>query len=120
MMQLLFHLWGDYITQNEWMSKHKAKRGIEGLRACLIHCLLYSAPFAFISSQPAWCVIFFSHFFIDRYRLAIVLIRIKNWEWDSDNFGFGKQTPIWLSTWLFIIIDNILHVTINYLAIRFL
>lgn len=34
--------------------------------------------------------------------------------------GYPANTPVWLSTWLLIIADNTLHLTINYLALRYL
>lgn len=34
--------------------------------------------------------------------------------------GYPLDAPIWLSTWLLIIADNILHITINGLALRYL
>jgi len=119
MVQLLFHLWGDYITQNHWMSVNKVKNSVRGYLAALIHSIIYTIPFLFIGSYTACFMIFITHFLIDKYRLAIYLIRLKNWEWSGD-FGFPKGTPIWLSVWLMIIIDNIIHITINYLSLNFL
>lgn len=34
--------------------------------------------------------------------------------------GYPSETPIWLSTWLMIIADNTMHLSINYLSLRFL
>lgn len=34
--------------------------------------------------------------------------------------GFSDKTPIWLSTWLMIIVDNTTHITINYLCLTYL
>jgi hypothetical protein len=34
--------------------------------------------------------------------------------------GYPPSTPIWMATWLTIICDNTLHLTINYLALRYL
>jgi hypothetical protein len=34
--------------------------------------------------------------------------------------GYPPNTPAWMAVWLLIIADNTLHLTINYLALRFL
>lgn len=120
MTQLIFHLIGDYITQNEWMANTKTKNTLAGALACYIHAMTYSLPFLFIGSYTAVVVIFITHYFIDRERLAIYLIKLKNWNWKSKNYGFNDDTPVWLSTWLLIIIDNIMHIVCNYLALKYL
>ena len=56
---------------------------------------------------------------MDKFRLAKYICQVKNLEFKGIN-GFGDTTPIWLSTWLLIIVDNILHITINYLSIKYL
>lgn len=43
----------------------------------------------------------------------------KPWE-ECSATGYSKDVPAWLSVWLLIIADNILHVLINGLAIRYL
>lgn len=118
MLQLLFHLWGDYITQNHWMANKKVLFTREGWEACLIHCVLYSVPFFWIASSEALCVIFITHFLIDKFRLAKYLIKLKNWCWNDS--GFPDGTPAFISVWILFIVDNILHVTINYLSIQYL
>ena len=34
--------------------------------------------------------------------------------------GFDQDRPVWLATWLLIIVDNLMHVTINAAALNFL
>jgi len=42
-------------------------------------------------------------------------------EWDEcQQTGYPESMPTWLATWLSIIADNTLHLTLNYLAIKFL
>lgn len=120
MEQLILHAIGDYVTQNSWLANNKTKFTIEGWVACFLHSVFYSLPFLLIGSYQAVFVIWITHFFIDKFRLAQYYIRLYNWEWHSNNFGFPAATPVWLSTWLLFIIDNIFHITINFLAIKFL
>lgn len=116
MIQLLLHAWGDFITQNHWMATRKVLFTKEGWLACSIHCILYSIPFAFISSTEALCVIFITHFIIDKFRLAKYVQMVRNWHFK----GNGTNAPDWLGVWLMFITDNIIHITINYLAITYL
>ena len=34
--------------------------------------------------------------------------------------GYAEDMPPWLSRWLFIVVDNTMHIVINGLAIRYL
>jgi hypothetical protein len=116
MEQIVLHLLGDYIFQNDWMAQNKTKQTLPAL----IHALVYSLPFLLITSWKAWIVIFITHFLIDRFRLAVYWIKLVNWNWKSTNFGYGEQTPMFMSIWLMIIIDNTFHLLINYLSITYL
>jgi hypothetical protein len=100
------------------MAENKVKNTLEGYLACLVHCLLYSIPFYFIASFNALLVIFFTHFLIDKFRLAKYLCQLKNWT--KDPSGFDSNTPAFLAVWLLIIVDNIIHITINYFSIKYL
>lgn len=127
MLQAIFHLWGDYITQSSWMANTKTKPTMEGFWACLIHCTLYTIPFLFIGSFQACMTIFITHYFIDSYRLAKYVNAFKNatyghngWNIPDTSTGYAEETPVWLSTWLLFITDNTLHVTINYLSLKYL
>ncbi|MCP4045962.1 MAG: DUF3307 domain-containing protein, partial [Gammaproteobacteria bacterium] len=64
---------------------------------------------------------------IDRWRLARYLIWIKNWPWpgskpwsECKETGFSPDLPKYLSTWLIIIVDNVVHVLINGAALTYL
>lgn len=116
MEQLLLHLFGDFILQNDWMAVNKKKPGINGFWACFVHCVLYSLPFLVIASPPQVLLIYLSHFVLDRYNLVTVGLSIRN-NCGIDNFGFGPERPIWLTVWLNIITDNTLHLIGNYLII---
>src|SRR6185369_420407 len=90
MPQLLAHLIGDFLIQSDWMAQNKTKRSWP----CLVHALLYSLCFVPLLWHPhypfnagrmhgfdlmAWWVIFYSHFLIDRFRLARYVVWAKNW-----------------------------------------
>lgn len=47
---------------------------------------------------------------------------VSNWHsWkDCSQTGFHKDVPVWLSTWLLIIVDNVMHVAINAAALKWL
>lgn len=152
MLQLILHLLGDYVTQSDEMANRKTTSS----KWALAHAITYSLPFALISSLNAWLVIFITHFFIDRFRLARYVCWAKNivfgmwiktlfalwWkvcsdEWntairehrkDSETFswencretGYPAVRPAWLAVWLLIACDNCLHLTLNYLAVKYL
>lgn len=121
--QLFAHSVGDYILQSDWMANEKTKRS----SAALAHAFVYSLCFVvFNPSLLAWFVIFATHFFIDRYRLARYIVWAKNWlgpnrPWaECAGTGYPSDRPAWLAVWLLIIADNILHVAINATAMRYL
>ncbi len=138
MTQLILHLIGDYITQSQWMAENKTKR----FWPAWAHAIAYSLPFLLIGSEPAWLVILWSHFLIDRYSLAKYLVYAKNrilqpppydyeqpssfkwherWKWSNcSTTGYPSDVPPWLSVWLLIAADNALHLAINYAALRWL
>ena len=124
MEQLILHGIGDYITQTDWMANEKTKR----TWAAFVHATIYSLPFLLLTQSPlAIFVIWFTHLLIDRFRLARYVVFAKNWitnmslTWeDCKATGYPSTTPPWLSVWLLIIADNVMHVSINYAAIRWL
>jgi hypothetical protein len=134
MEQLLAHLWGDYILQSDWMANNKTSKNA----AALAHCLTYGLPFLFLTYSPAaLAVIVGTHFFIDRFRLAKYLVFAKNFIYPSafnpspedarkyslencKGTGYPSETPPFMAVWLLIIADNTLHLTINYVALRYL
>lgn len=119
MIQLFLHMIGDYITQNHWLANTKVKNSLIGYLACFIHVLLYSLPFLAIGSFQAVGVIFITHYLIDKFRLAKYIVMVKNWTFDTPT-GFPKGAPDYIAVWILFIVDNILHVIINYLALKYL
>lgn len=121
--QLLCHAAGDYVLQSHWMATEKTKRSF----AALCHVVTYALPFLLLRpSLLALAVIVGTHFVIDRWRLARVLVWLKNclgphrpWS-ECTATGYPAETPPWLSVWLLIVADNIMHVAINGAALRWL
>lgn len=68
MQQILCHLFADYFTQSDWMALNKSKRTLP----CLVHVLLYTSVFLFVTtSWKALLVIGGTHFIIDRFPIII-------------------------------------------------
>lgn len=136
MIQLILHLLGDYVTQSDWMAQKKTSSSW----AALCHATVYALPFLAIASLYAWLVIWITHFFIDRFRLARYVVYAKNflspretrtphnfeiktwWHpWsECSKTGYHDSTPPFLAVWLLIAADNTLHLAINALAIAWL
>jgi len=143
MEQLLAHLGGDFIFQSDWMALNKSKRTLP----CLIHVLLYTSIFLFVTtSWKALVVIGGTHFIIDRFPIIIrKLIWYKNhmnstlsyprYEY-CDTTGYFDDSPyntckegqvdtggkrhFYITIWLYIITDNLIHLFINYMALKYL
>lgn len=120
MLQLIFHLIGDYFIQNDWMALNKKKRSWMGELACQIHCITYSLPFLFITGPYAVLAIYLSHYLFDRTNIVTWYLAVKNGTFSTENFGFSKDRPTFITVWLYIIVDNSCHIICNYLAIFYL
>ena len=134
---LLIHLISDYWLQNDWMATNKKKHWWPAF----VHAFIYTLPFILLTrSIPALLVIGITHYIIDHTDIVSKLNQIKNWNFDKYVIGYFKQRkdgalgktfiniqdgydierPLFLRIWLIIIQDNILHLVINYLALRWL
>lgn len=126
LLGVLLHFIGDYLVQTDWMAQCKTKQWLPAV----VHGVTYGVPFVFATmSLPALFVIIVTHIVIDHYRLARHVVWAKNqlapkewrYSWAEGNLtGYRNDAPPWLTTWLMIIADNTMHVTINTLAILFL
>ena len=124
--QILCHLVGDYVLQSDWMANEKTKRHLPAL----LHACAYCVPFLFLRPSFLALVLMAStHFFIDRYRLARYVVWAKNFQapfhanppWrECMATGYPPERPAWLSVWLLIILDNVLHLAVNGAALRWL
>ena len=115
MDQLICHLVGDYVLQTDWMARTKAS----SLVAAVVHSMVYSLPFVLITGLSwALLVIWSTHTLIDRYRLASFVIRLKRWSWKDGEINTSLSADI--NMMLLIVIDNTIHLTINYFSIKYL
>lgn len=124
MEQLLCHLFADYWLQNDWMALNKKKH----FWIALVHSIIYTIPFLLLThSWLALLVICLTHAIIDHTDIVCKLNQIKNWDfygcfgWDNILIKDGySDRPSFIRVWLIIIQDNILHLIINYCALRWL
>ena len=146
MEQLLCHIFGDFLLQSDWMALNKNKRTIP----CLVHVLIYTSVFLLLTvSWKALLVIGVTHFFLDRFpqvlRKAIWVRNHLNPRLEYPPFGkcdstgyfddsqfnsvapeagdaklYSKKRLFPITIWLYIIHDNFLHLTINFLALKYL
>lgn len=126
---MLAHLVGDYLLQTQWMADNKTLRW----GPAVWHGIFYTLPFLLITlSIPALLVICVTHIIIDRLRLAKYVVWFKNqfapksfrYGWDSEAndkaSGYPKKVPAFLSIWLMILADNIIHILIGVAAVTLL
>ncbi len=109
--QIVAHLAGDYILQSHWMATEKTRNSA----AAAIHAVAYTLPFLFIT-QSFWALTLIAalHFPIDRWRLARFVVWAKNGaRGPVTATGYPDDVPPWLSVWLLIVADNVLHILIN-------
>jgi hypothetical protein len=120
------HMLGDYVIQSDWMAQEKTKSWLPAV----LHGLTYAIPFipvvAMLDTRwpvVAWLVIAVTHIFIDHYRLARHLVWLKNqlapyaFRPPHTTTGHGPDRPDFLTVWLLILVDNIIHMAINVSAV---
>ena len=146
--QIGLHIWGDYVLQSDYMANKKTSNGWVCLWHVFWYMLPFWIGLH--PSLVALAVMAGTHWAIDRYRLARFVCYVKNrlfawgkqpsWEYcrvtgyydDLDPSLSAirdqmtrinpdwKPTPGYVSLWLLIITDNIIHITINALALKYL
>lgn len=119
----LAHMVGDYLIQSDWMAQEKTRRWWPAI----VHGVTYGLPFLFVTqSVVALVVIVGTHILIDHWRLARHVVWFKNqlapyaFRPPHTATGHGPDRPDWLSVWLLIIADNILHMLINVASVVWL
>ena len=108
MIQLIAHLFGDFVFQTDWMAENKGKFNRIGWLSCIIHCMVYTLPFLLITLD--WSkilLIFLSHFIVDKFRLAFHYCGFAN---VGARFDFTN----WLKIYLIFMVDMAVHLGCNY------
>ncbi|MCG7607137.1 DUF3307 domain-containing protein [Mycobacterium sp. CnD-18-1] len=120
---VLAHMVGDYLIQSDWMAQEKTKRWWPAIA----HAVTYGLPFLLVTQSPlALLVIIGTHAVIDHYRLARHFVWFKNqfapkaFRPPHTGTGHALDRPDWLSVWLLIIADNVIHTLINVAAVAWL
>lgn len=134
--QFLCHMFSDYWLQNDWMATNKKKHWFPAI----IHGIVYTIPFILLTrSILALSIICISHVIIDHTNIINWLNQLKNFNFKPFAMGYFKpigsgilqkssivlkdgygDRPLFIRVWLLIIQDNILHLIINYLCLRYL
>lgn len=121
------HVIGDYIIQTDWMANEKTNRWLPAI----IHGITYTIPYMLIT-QNIWALLIIggTHIVLDHYRVAKYVVWIKNfmsprkywysWAEAKENNGFPAKTPAHISFWIMVIVDNTIHLAINFAAILLL
>lgn len=111
MIQLILHLVGDYLLQNDWLALNKKKKESLGLLTCTIHCILYSLPFFIIGNWLQVSIIFITHFLIDRWYFV---------KWYMNTVGQKEFAKPPCAPWSIFFVDNTFHLICNYMALTFI
>ena len=116
MTQLLAHLVGDFVLQSHAMAIRKTS----SWRWAFIHATFYTLPFLFLTQNPiALLIIGGTHAVIDRLGIA------RRW---CQFYGVGhpglwakeegfEYPPGFIGVWLTILVDQTMHLTINYFTL---
>lgn len=111
MLQLISHLFGDFVFQNDWMALNKNQYTLKGWIACFVHCIVYTLFFYAQGNLLQLGLIFISHFIIDKFSIARMWINIKNPKMDN---------KFWLYTYLLFMIDMAFHLACNFITLKYI
>jgi hypothetical protein len=106
MIQLISHLFGDFVFQNDWMAINKNLYTKKGWLTCFVHCMVYTI-FFFGQSLLQLALIFITHFIIDKFSVA------KYWT-NIFKVGTRMSHDFWLYTYLIFMVDMAFHLACNY------
>lgn len=128
LLGVLIHGVGDFVLQSGWMAARKPK----SWRVAALHVAIYTPLFLLVSLSPlALGTIAATHLVIDRFCVAKHVIRVRNhvltprrhrprWASTADT-GFAPGTIHAVTAAMLVtIVDQILHVGINSLALSLL
>jgi hypothetical protein len=106
---LLGHLIGDYLIQSKKMALTKSIKGLNGLKWCSTHCLLYTLAVCLLTatSDPIKIsLIFMSHFPIDRWSLANKWLKMIR----GRNLKLASEIDLSFSVIIYVVVDNTIHI----------
>lgn len=90
------HLIGDYLIQNDWMSKHKKHNSL----ICLIHVITYMTPFLLTDLNFIQLILIAGqHYLQDRTKFIAWFCKVT-----------GKFQMDFNKFWGHVIVDNIIHI----------
>lgn len=121
---LIAHAIGDYVVQSDWMAMEKTK----SWWPAIAHGVTYTLPFTAITrDKRALALIAAGHVVIDHYRVARYVVWAKNlaaparyrhpWN-ECSGTGYHRDRPDWMTVWLMIVADNVMHVLCNSVALN--
>jgi hypothetical protein len=145
-MFLLCHFVPDFWLQTDWMAMNKSKKTWN----CLVHVLIYTSCFLVLTtSWKALLFIGITHFILDRWHIILKrMIWWKNHfptfkyppfkycdttgYYDDSPYNtmanqmptavslYGKPRLFFITMWLYIVQDNLLHLICNLIALMYL
>jgi hypothetical protein len=146
--QLLAHLWGDYIIQSDYEATAKTKQSVACLAHVLTYAIpflflrpsvlalsvIISTHFVIDRWRLARHVVWIKNFIGPKRYINVAMLDgcgsdsgvhmsvwCRNLPWsECKATGYPPLTPPFLAFWLMIFADNILHITINGLALKYL
>jgi len=144
-MFLLCHFLGDFWLQSDWCALNKSKKSWN----CFVHVLIYTACFLVLTtSWKALLFIGGTHFILDRWH--IILRRMIWWKnhfptgkyppfrlcdstgyYDDSPYNsaslnkhvierYGQPRHFFITIWIYIVLDNVLHLICNLIALTLL
>ena len=145
---LVAHAVGDYILQSDWQAQEKTKRTTACLVHVILYtvpfalltksvpALVFIAVTHFIIDRwrlaryVVWAKNFLAPKWIDRSVVHLgdpepgletrEVIKIRNPPWyECRMTGYPNERPQWMTVWLMIVADNIMHVILNGIALKY-
>lgn len=120
---ILGHLTGDFLLQSKKMALGKSKPGRTGVGWCTLHCVIYTASvciFLGTFSPTVFCVVFLSHWPLDRWSLARRWLRMiggRDFISAYQSKDQYREIDIAFSTIVYTVADATLHLIILWLCL---
>jgi len=129
---VLGHFIGDYLLQPKDMAMMKTKNTFYGWMMCILHCFLYTVCVCLMMQifTPIWvAIVFFSHFFIDKFSLGEHWLRIiggrslKSTVEEYSDQSVDEVVRVYgvsFSSLVYTIVDNTWHILLMYVGYKLL